>query len=181
VVTPAGTQIWGVFLPIETGPPPAPNPDWRVISGSTGCAYASSYSNVTADVVSLAQAGAANEVDYNGNSLTGWKSVTRDGSSRITLNATNVTNAGINALDNAAARVRSESTANGLGVITYCIGLGNAGSPPERALLERVANVRESATFNASHPVGVLVYADNAAQLQSAFAQLASDILRLSM
>lgn len=181
VVTPAGTAIWGIFLAAETGPPPAPNPDWRVVANSGNCAYNGTFSNVTNDVVSLSEAGAANEVDVNGNSLTGWKTVTRDSDNRITLNATNVTNAGINALDNAAARVRSESAASGLWVATYTVGLGNASSPPEMALLQRVSNVAESATYNPNQPVGMLAYASNANQLQAMFMQLASDILRLSM
>ena len=181
VVTPAGTAIWGIFLAAETGPPPAPNPDWRVVSGSGNCAYNSNFANVTSDVVSLANTGAANEVDINGNSLTGWKAVTRDGNGRIALNASNVENAGINALDNAAARVRSESTTSGLWVITYTVGLGNASSPPEMALLQRISNVPESPTYNSNQPVGMLAYASNANQLQAMFMQLASDILRLSM
>ena len=181
VLTPAGASIWGIFLAAELGPPPAPNPDWRVVAGSANCGYNSNFANVPNDVVSLAQAGAANEVDVNGNSLTGWKAVTRDGNGRISLNATNVTNAGINALDNAAARMRTESTANGLWVVTYCVGLGNAASPPEMALLQRISNVPESPTYNQNQPVGMLAYADNANQLQAMFMQLASDILRLSM
>lgn len=181
VVTPAGNAIWGIFLAAETGPPPAPNPDWRVVANSNNCAYNGNFASVTSDVVSLADAGAANEVDVNGNSLAGWKSVTRDGNNRITLNANNVTNAGINALVNAAARVRTESTASGLWVVTYSVGLGNAASPPEMELLQRVSNVPESPTYNASQPVGMLAYANNANQLQAMFMQLASDILRLSM
>ena len=40
VIEPAGAQVWGVALDVETGPPPAPNPDWRPIANKTGCAFA---------------------------------------------------------------------------------------------------------------------------------------------
>jgi hypothetical protein len=184
VVTPAGTSIWGIFQPYATAAPPAPNPDWIAVAGSSGCYYCcsnSKWSQVTNDVVSLAPSGASNEKDAWGNSLTGWKTdLDRDGSGRLMLNAKTVTNAGINALDNAAAYVRNDSTAVGLDVVTYSIGLGGPGQA-EDALLRRIANVPESTIYDATKPTGMYVYAADASQLQAAFAQLASDILRLSM
>ncbi|MCS6953352.1 MAG: VWA domain-containing protein [Bryobacterales bacterium] len=182
VVAPAGTQVWGVFRALETGPPPAPNPDWRVVPGSTGCYYASSYRRVVDDIVALTRPGAHNEVDVYGNSLVGYKTpIRRDGSGRIRLNDwETVTNAATNALDNAAQRVRNESVLNGLDVVTYCIALGGPGEP-EQVLMRRIANVPQSPIYDPSKPVGGYIYAADANALHQAFAQVASDILRLSM
>jgi hypothetical protein len=182
VVTPAGSATWGIFQAIETGPPPAPNPDWRVISSSANCSYNSgNFANVKNDVVALTKAGASNEKDVNGNSLTGYKTpVNRDGAGLIRIDdATTMTNAGINALDNAAKRVRTESTANNLNVITYAIGLGGPGAA-EDVLLQRVANTAASPIYNVNEPVGLYVYASDASKLQQAFSSIASDILRLA-
>jgi Flp pilus assembly protein TadG len=182
VVAPAGTQVWGVFRALESGPPPAPNPDWRVIPRSNGCYYASSYRRVVDDIVALTRPGAQNEVDVFGNSLVGYKTpIRRDGSNRIRLDDwETVTNAATNALDNAAQRVRNESVANGLAVVTYTIALGGPGAP-EQTLMHRLANTPQSPIFDPSKPVGSYVYAADAAALHQAFAQIASDILRLSL
>jgi hypothetical protein len=119
-------------------------------------------------------------VDINGNSFVGYKTPINRSSGRIRINdTTTITNMGINALDNAAQRVRTLSAANGLDVVTYCIGLGGPGAA-EDILLQRVANVPESPIYDSSKPRGMYVYAENAAQLQMAFASLASDILRIS-
>jgi hypothetical protein len=181
VITPAGTSVWGIFLAIETGPPPAPNPDWRLISGSGGCSYAGNFANVPTDVTALTKVGSSNETDINGNSLVGYKTpIRRDGSSRIRIDDyETITNTGINALDNAAQRVRTESAVNKLSVITYCIGLGGPGAAEDR-LMRRIANVLESDIYDASKPTGMYVYASDASQLQQAFQSLASDILRIS-
>lgn len=180
VIAPAGSQVWGIFRALEDAPPPAPNPDWRLIPGSSGCSYASNFANVPNDIVALTKPGAANEVDAFGNSLTGYKPVSRDGSGRIRIDsATTVTNAGINALTSAATRVRNLSAASGLDVVTFAIGLGGPGEAEDQ-LMHRVANTRLSATYDSSKPTGMYVYANNASELNQAFANIASDILRLS-
>jgi Flp pilus assembly protein TadG len=186
VITPAGTATWGIFQALEPGMP-ARNPDWVLIPNSGGCSYASSFQNVTNDIESLAPAGSANEVDVFGNSLTGYKTVNpRDGSGRIKLSgaasdgALIVTNAGTNALDNAAARVRSLSSANGLDVYTYSIALGGAPAPAEDVLMRRIANTVDSPIYDSTRPTGMYILAANQGQLEQAFSQLASDILRIS-
>lgn len=182
VVTPAGSQIWGIFKPIETALPPAPNPDWVILSGtpgSNGCAYASNFSSVTSDVVALTKTGAANEVDVNGNALTGYKTPLNRDDGRLKLEATTVTNAGINALVNAAARARTESVASGLDVVTFAIGLGGP-SAADDDMMKRVANTADSPTYNSAHPLGIYAYADDATQLDQVFSQVASDVLRIS-
>ena len=165
----------------------ASHPDWVLISGSGGCAYASAFQNVTTDIVSLAPTGAANEMDVFGNSLNGYKTVLpRDGSNQIKLTGTAndgaliVTNAGTNALDNAAARVRLLSAGNGLDVFTYTIALGGAPTPAEDTLMKRIANTTDSPIYDSNRPTGLYVLAANQGQLEQAFSQLASDILRIS-
>lgn len=181
VIAPAGTQVWGVLHPYENAPPPAPNPDWRAAANSNGCAYAGAFNRVADDIVALTKGGPQNEVDVFGNVLTGYKPVTRDGNGRIRINnAATITNAATNALDNAAARVRAQSAANGLDVITYSVGLGGAPTQFEDEVLNRLANTPESPIYNPAYPTGMYIYAENASQLQQAFAQLASDILRIS-
>lgn len=183
VVTPAGSSIWGIFQALETQAPPAPNPDWRVLTGtpgSSGCSYASSFSNVTNDVVALAKTGSANEVDVNGMALTGYKTpLNRDGGGRLSLDATTVTNAGINALVNTADAVRVNSMTLGLDVVTFAIGLGGPSAADDE-MMRRVANSVDSPSYNSSRPVGMYIYADDNSQLQQAFAQVASDVLRIS-
>ena len=87
---------------------------------------------------------------------------------------------GDNVLDNAAQRVRAESVANGLDVYTYTIGLGNAPGGVDNTLLERVANDSSANNYNSAQPVGEYVYSPTAAELQQAFSEIASQVLRLS-
>jgi len=183
VLAPAGSQVWGIFKAIESQPPPAPNPDWVILSGtpgSSGCAYASNFASVTSDVVALTKTGSANEVDVNGNSLTGYKTpLYRDGSGRLALDATTLTNAGINALVNAADNARANSVSLGLDVVTFAIGLGGPGAA-EDEMMRRVANTYDSPAYNSARPVGTYVYAEDASQLDQVFSQVASDVLRIS-
>jgi Flp pilus assembly protein TadG len=173
-----GNSGSGLYRIIAPNAPPVPDPDTTVITGATGCAFVSNPSAVENDL--RMKTGSSNEVDINGNSFVGYKTPINRSSGRIRINdTTTITNMGINALDNAAQRVRTLSAANGLDVVTYCIGLGGPGAA-EDILLQRVANVPESPIYDSSKPRGMYVYAENAAQLQMAFASLASDILRIS-
>jgi Flp pilus assembly protein TadG len=175
VIEPAGSQVWGVAVAQETGPPPAPNPDWRAIANKNGCAFASDLANLTTDIVSLTKAADTDQHDVNNISLLGWQPVTRT-SGKILFNVTNVTNAGINALDNAAQQVRTSSAANSLSVVTYAIGF-NSDYPD---LMKRIANTTDSMIYDSTKPAGLYVYASDASQLSAAFAKIASDILRIS-
>jgi len=119
--------------------------------------------------------------DAFGNSLFGYKSVNRDGNGRVTLDGNSVRNSGANALANAATRVRTDSVRTGLDVVTYVIGLGNYTGAPELELLNRVANTPASPAHDGSKPVGLMIYADQAGELEAAFSQICSEMLRLSM
>jgi hypothetical protein len=157
-----------------------PNPDWRAAADSGGCYYAGGsapnyrFSQVASqDVPHL---GPSTGKDVNNINFTGWKSLTTS-SGNISITASNINNMASNVLDNASQLVRTQSVASGLDVITFTIGLGAV----DAVLLNRVANTPEASNYNPSHPKGTYVFAANAAQLQQAFAQLASDILRLSI
>jgi Flp pilus assembly protein TadG len=177
VVEPAGTAVWGIFIANETNPPgQVPNPDWRPIPNLTGCSLLSNYGNVVNDVRELTRSGltAAQEIDALGTNLNGWKSVSRDTSNRITLTASNLTNAGINVLVNAANLARNNATLN---IATYAIGLGDE---VDADVLNRVANVPGSTYYDSTKTPGKFIFAADSSQLQSAFGQLASEMLRIA-
>ena len=79
------------------------------------------------------------------------------------------------------AMYRAIQVANSMraqGIVIYSIGLGDKIS---QAFLQQVANDPASATFDPSQPVGQAVFAPTAADLQSVFQTIASEILlRLS-
>jgi hypothetical protein len=119
--------------------------------------------------------------DAFGNSLFGYKSTSTDGSGRITVDSNSILSAGVNALANAATRVRADSLGRGLDVVTYVIGLGNFTGAPELELLNRVANTPDSPVYDGTQPVGLMIYATDAGQLEAAFSQVGSEMLRLAM
>jgi hypothetical protein len=58
--------------------------------------------------------------------------------------------------------------------------LGNAAYPFSPTFLERVANDPRSPIYDSTKPTGLYVYAATSADLQSAFAAVAGEILRLA-
>lgn len=117
--------------------------------------------------------------DTNGNSTNGMGSISAY--APVNLNRVtppNVTNAGLNLLDDAANRIRNDATF--LPVIDV-IGLGNnPGLPPDQVLMARVANDPSSASFNSNQPAGLFVFSPTVAELHSAFIRIASQVLRLA-
>ncbi len=88
-----------------------------------------------------------------------------------------------NATDNAALRAISNTR---LSPVIYSIGLGDT-NPANRdgldpVLLKRAANVQDpdNTRYNPDYLSGLYVYAPNSAALSAAFAQVASEILRLA-
>jgi Flp pilus assembly protein TadG len=125
------------------------------------------------------------DTDLYGNSMFGFKSVTTyssgpyTGKVRYGSGLTGL-NASINAVDDAAKRIRNREGAPGLTTMIYAIGLGGVGEA-DSDLLERVANDRDSAIFDPNSPEGLYVYAPNPAALNEAFVRIASEILRYSL
>ncbi len=117
--------------------------------------------------------------DTNGNSTNGTGSIAAYAPVNLNqVTGVSVTNASLNAFDDAANRIRSDTT---LTPAIYTIGLGNnPGLPPDQVLLARAANDPGSASYNHSQVAGLSVFAPTVAQLHGAFQQVASQILRLS-
>jgi len=91
-----------------------------------------------------------------------------------------ITNAGINALDNAAQRARADAVTKNLGLVVYTIGLGNATGGVSNSLLQRIANDPAANNYNSSYNAGIYVYSPDASQLYQAFSKIASEVLRVS-
>lgn len=99
----------------------------------------------------------------------------------------NVNKAARNMVENVA------NTARGQTVKVYSIGLGSALNTTEIAcpgygpseyganIMKRLANTADSDSYDAAQPRGVYASAASAAELNNAFATIASEILRLSM
>jgi Flp pilus assembly protein TadG len=136
----------------------------------SGCAFSSSTSNVASDFYQIPTK------DYYGNATTaGYKSVTL-----TSIDGTNMTAAAYNAGDNAAARMRA-GTLNGIVPLIDTIALSTTGATPETTYMKRLANTTDSGTYDSSKPAGLYKYVSTVADLQSAFVQIASQILHLSM
>jgi Flp pilus assembly protein TadG len=173
-VPPAATSMQGIYKGQDNNNPPANEGD--IITNNSGCRFRTNQSNVGSDVQYLSVSG-SDEADALGNfSLVHSYSPPTRSSGKITLNPSNINKVATNALLNAAEQTRI-SNPGGLDILTYVIGLGAVDAD----LLNRVANTSASPTYDDTLPVGILVLATNEAELQQAFAQLASDILRLSM
>jgi Flp pilus assembly protein TadG len=160
---------------------PAPN--------SNGCAYDAGWSNndsannmtVTTDFV-----GVPTTDVYGSSANTSYEPVTLNAAGLIDINNNNNAQAmALNAADSAATRIRAgtvDPTYNrGLtNILIYSIGLGNAAIPASPTFLERVSNDPRSPIYNASEPQGLYIYAEDTGGLQTAFAAVASQILRLA-
>jgi hypothetical protein len=182
-----------------------PNPDWQrsvdnndvdtitTNPDNSGCKFAAATTGGSPPVLlqetnRLTAPGNAYLVDSWGNALTGYKSVTLTGSSPnqyvgITTGniATQIPNIAENALQSAASRYRTLSAANSVNLVTFTVGLGNDGNPPNTDLLEDVANDPGATHYDSDYTSGKMLYATNTDELQSAFARLASEILRITM
>jgi Flp pilus assembly protein TadG len=160
---------------------PAANPDQFMV-GSTGCNFTGKINTVlaTSSIPSLPN------TDAFGNSLTssllggtGFPySVSLTGSN-VKITSGNVTNGGINALDNAAQHARQDAAASNMPFIVYTIGLGNSGGVNDE-LLKRIANDPAALAYQTAYSAGTYVYTPDTAHLAQAFGQIADDIMRIS-
>lgn len=82
-----------------------------------------------------------------------------------------------NATDNAGATIRSQTAMNQVAI--YTIGYtGNGGV--DTALLQRLANTKDSSSYNPAQPTGIYTQVTQASDLLPAFNAVASAILRLA-
>jgi hypothetical protein len=117
--------------------------------------------------------------DIYGNSTNGYEPVNLNSPIVGTSGYWNIVWASENALDNAANQIRGNAA---LPATIFVIGLGDlpATYPPDPVLMPRIANDPSSASYNSSQPAGQYILAPTAAQLQSAFAGIASQVLKLA-
>jgi Flp pilus assembly protein TadG len=161
---------------------PAPNVDQVLIGASGGnnggCSFDSGINRTVANDVSYLP-----NTDVFGNSLntsllggSPFPYSVSTSSGKIQVTSSNVTNAGINALDNAAQNARVDALANNIPFLCYTVGLGSVNDE----LLRRIANDPTAAAHQVAYANGIYVNSPDAAHLNSAFATIASDLLRLS-
>jgi Mg-chelatase subunit ChlD len=91
---------------------------------------------------------------------------------------TSIVAASTNAADNAASRIRADTTYN---IVIFSLGLGGTDTEPlDLDFLRRVANDPQSSSYNSARPAGHFYYASDITQLSAAYQAIASQILRLS-
>ncbi len=195
--------FFGLLNPSDPNPPsggqqvnvPAGNDNYFALN-PTGCNYfvgsaapVQTQQCLTTDWVGLPK------IDINGNSLYNqtYNATTLNSVGMIDIgsvtsgcpNNNNATAMALNAADSAATNIRNGATdatsGKGLsGIIIFSIGLGNATTPFSPTFLERVSNDPRSPIYDSTKPAGLYVLASTSADLQSAFAAVASEILRLA-
>jgi Flp pilus assembly protein TadG len=160
---------------------PAPN--------SAGCTYYSGWAlNDTANNMANTSdfVGVPTTDVYGDSAATSYQPVTLNAAGTIDLaNPANAQAMALNAADSAATLIRAgandPSYGRGLSnILIYSIGLGNAAIPASPDFLERASNDVRSSIYNSAEPQGEYVYAATTADLQQAFATVASQILRLA-
>jgi hypothetical protein len=78
--------------------------------------------------------------------------------------------------DNAAQKILADTNMN---IAIYTIGFTGDGGV-DSVLLSRMANTQNSSSYNANYQSGLYVAASDAASLQQAFGQVASEVLKLT-
>ena len=164
---------------------PAANPDQFLIDASGGnnggCSWGSGINRSVAGSTPYLPT-----TDVWGNSITtsllggsGFPAVVTLGGGGVVPSSSNVTNGGINSLDNAAQRARQDANTAAMPFIVYTIGLGNSGGVNDE-LLKRVANDPTALAYQTAYAAGTYIYTPDTAHLAQAFAQIADDIMRIS-
>jgi Flp pilus assembly protein TadG len=177
----------GVFQWTNSGIPVTS--DFNVISSPSGCSFQSAGGLGTGNTAAF-----KNDIsnlpstDAFGNALsTTWTGGT-NGSFPYPVTLTgnwyylqNLENAGINTLDNAAQNARVAAAAASIPYVVYTIGLNpSVYGSVNQELLRRVANDPLSAVYQSNYAAGQFYYVPDAGQLSAAFADIASDILRIA-
>ncbi len=177
-----------------TYPAPTPFPNDITLIGASqgykgGCQFPSQYYMASTSTPFANDINYLPSTDSWGNSIdtsllggTGFPAgpMIHSGGNVVANDRQTIENAGINALDNAAQNARIDAATNNIPLMVYTIGLGNAPGGVNNTLLERLANDANSATHQTAYPTGLYMYSPDTAHLASAFAAIASDILRIS-
>jgi len=197
-------QFFGVLAPLNSGlsSGQVTGGDFSITTDSSngaGCAFASSWSSN--DTVTSDFQGVPTTDIFGDNLNNGYQSITLSGGYIDLGNSNNAIAMTMNGADDAANQIRnatavcasspsnasSECTAilshsgSLSGVVIYVIGLLNAtyGAPTPDGM-ERMANDTRSSNYNSAQTTGLYVPANTAADINQAFAQVASQILRLA-
>jgi hypothetical protein len=164
----------GVFSPSSGS---ISNINDATVSGTLNCNFTSDPKKMRLDIAYIPSQ------DHWGNSTLGYKHIEAytsgpySGLWRVDTPSA-IGAASTNAADNAATRIRNDTTLN---PVIYTIGLaGNDPEPLDSEFLERVANDPRSTSFDSTKAAGQYVYAQDITQLGIAFQSVASMILRLS-
>lgn len=164
---------------------PAANPDQFLIGAAGGnngsCSFGSGINrSISSDVANLPTTDVwANSISSSLLGGAGFPATVTLSGGKIQVTSNNVTNGGINALDNAAQRARQDANANNIPFVVYTIGLGNSGGVNDE-LLKRIANDATALAYQTAYPAGTYIYTPDTAHLSAAFGEIADDIMRIS-
>ncbi len=142
----------------------------------SGCSFVANSANFTSDITQIPP------TDYYGNQTnpaSPYKTVTL-----TSVTGANITNAAFNAADQAAQRMRAGALGSPTPIVPVVDTIAlNTGQTPDDVYMKRLANANDTANtiYDSTKPTGMYVYASTTADLQSAFIQIASQILHLSM
>jgi|HubBroStandDraft_6_1064221.scaffolds.fasta_scaffold72955_2 Flp pilus assembly protein TadG len=170
------SNLWGLMNYVAGTQPMASDLNVGPPGNNAGCTYSSNWSssanNVGSDIQYIPT------TDFWGNNMnTGYQPVTMNGGN-INVDPTSTQNAGWNAADSAAHRIRQSVTIPNIHL--FSIGLGNSGGVPAN-FLERVANDPLAVPdYDPAYPAGKYFFAPNASDLNDAFTSVASEILHLA-
>lgn len=199
-------EYFGILAPTNAGIASLTNTDLNPTPDSStghGCNYMSgwAYNGTTNNMSDTSDFLGVPQTDVFGDNLNnGYQPITLSGSYISLGDANSAASMTMNATDDAATKIRaggtlcSSSPATGLpycqailthtgslsNVIIYSVGLGNAPYPISTDLLERVSNDPRSSIYNSAEPAGAFYLAPTSADIDAAFALVASEILRLA-
>jgi Flp pilus assembly protein TadG len=162
-----GTNYGVIRIDSDTVTSAASNPT-AVQTNTNNCAFRNDITRMTRDVARIPPQ------DYYGNLTTGYVSVNL---SQITSPA-QLNNASLNSADSAVQRIRQDTN---LKVVIYTLGYTGGSQPPDETWMKRISNDPTSSYYNPDYPTGLYAWSPTSAGLANAFAQVASEILRLSM
>jgi hypothetical protein len=192
-------QFFGVLSPTNGGT--VTNGDFNVTgdsSSAAGCTFSQGWSG---NVTNTSDFAGVPTTDVFGDNLNnGYQAITLTSGLIDLSNANNSAAMAMNGADDAATQIRNgtalcasapapTSICTGLlthtgslsNIIIYSIGLGNAPYPISPDLLKRVSNDPASTIFDSTKPAGLFIQAPTSADIDAAFAAVASEILRLSL
>jgi Flp pilus assembly protein TadG len=164
-ICPAGSQTWGI---LRNSGDSVTSTSEVVTANSRNCSYSDTAKQNMHNDVRVMPAS-----DLYGNATTGYRAVDLTQLS----NAQQIKNAAINAADSAVMRIRAD---RGLGVVIYAIGYEGGTYIPDETWMKRIANDPSSPSYDRTVPQGLYEKAPTTAELNAAFAKVASEILRLA-